>query len=64
MLERVIQFLREVRMEFSKISWPSRLETLVLTVLVISMVVVLAVIIFFYDLAASQIIQYLLRIAR
>jgi preprotein translocase subunit SecE len=64
MLERVIQFLREVRVEFSKINWPSRLETLVLTVLVISMVVVLAVIIFFYDLAASRVVQYLLGIAR
>ncbi|OGF53054.1 MAG: preprotein translocase subunit SecE [Candidatus Fraserbacteria bacterium RBG_16_55_9] len=59
MLERVIQFFREVRVEFSKINWPSRLETVVLTVLVISMVVILAVIIFAYDVIFSGLIQKL-----
>ena len=59
MLERVTQFFREVRVEFSKISWPSRLETVVLTVLVISMVVVLTVIIFSFDWASSTIVRKL-----
>ncbi len=36
-------------MEFSKISWPSRLEAVGLTVLVISMIAVLTVVIFAYD---------------
>jgi preprotein translocase SecE subunit len=36
-------------MEFSKISWPSRLETIGLTVLVISMIAALTVVIFAYD---------------
>ncbi len=52
-MERVRQFLREVRAEFSKISWPSRLETIGLTVLVITMLIALTLVIFFYD-AASQ----------
>jgi len=60
MIERVMQFFREVRMEFSKISWPSRLETLVLTVLVISMVIALTVIIFAYDATFSTAIRKLL----
>jgi len=60
MIERVVQFLREVRAEFTKVSWPSRLETLVLTVLVIGMLAVLTVIIFVYDAAFAQIINYLL----
>lgn len=59
MLERVIQFFREVRVEFSKISWPSRLETVVLTVLVISMVVILTLIIFSYDWFSSTIVRKL-----
>lgn len=62
MLERVMQFFREVRGEFSKISWPSRLETLVLTVLVISMVVVLTVIIFVYDVSFSAVVRELFQI--
>lgn len=60
MMERVIQFFREVRVEFSKISWPSRLETLVLTVLTISMVVALTLIIFSFDASFSTVIQKLL----
>jgi preprotein translocase subunit SecE len=64
MLERVIRFIREVRMELSKVSWPSRLETLVFTVLVIAMIMVLTVIIFIYDAAFAQIIQYLLGTVR
>ena len=59
MIERVVQYFREVRVEFSKVSWPSRLETLVLTVLVISMVIVLTVIIFAFDASFSTIIQRL-----
>jgi len=64
MMGRVMQFFREVRLEFSKVSWPSRLETLVLTVLVISMIAVLTVIIFVYDAAFAQIINYLLGTVR
>ncbi len=60
MIERVVQFVREVRTEFSKITWPNRLETVVLTALVIAMIVVLTGIIFFYDLVFSQVIRYLL----
>jgi preprotein translocase subunit SecE len=49
MIERLKRFLREVRAEFYKISWPSRMETIGLTVLVISMIVVLTAILFAYD---------------
>lgn len=56
MIERFRQFLREVRAEFSKISWPSRLETIGLTVLVITMLIVLTGVIFFYDTVFSAII--------
>ena len=36
-------------MEFTKVSWPSRLETTVLTVLVILMILILTVVIYIYD---------------
>jgi preprotein translocase SecE subunit len=48
--------VREVRAEFSKITWPSRLETIGLTVLVITMLIVLTGVIFFYDTVFSAII--------
>jgi len=47
-------------MEFTKVSWPTRLETTVLTVLVILMILLLTVIIFIYDWAFRSVIQYLI----
>lgn len=60
MVERLTQFLREVRSEFYKISWPSRRETIGLTVLVIAMIVVLTLILFVYDVAFQWVIYGLL----
>jgi len=60
MVERVTRFLREVRSEFYKISWPSRMETIGLTVLVIAMIVVLTLILFAYDVAFQWVIYGLL----
>ena len=60
MIERFKRFLREVRAEFYKISWPSRLETVGLTVLVISMLAVLTLILFVYDVAFQWVIYGLL----
>jgi preprotein translocase SecE subunit len=61
MFARLKQFLREVRLEFDKISWPSRGETIVLTTLVILMVIVLTGIVLFYDYSFVQIIDYVTR---
>lgn len=60
MMERVTQYVREVRSEFDKISWPSRLETIGFTVLVIAMIIVLTVVIFAYDAVFSRVIDALL----
>ena len=49
-MERVTRFLRDVRLEMSKVHWPSRLETIVLTMMVIAMLVVLTALIWFADL--------------
>lgn len=50
-----IQFLQQVRQETSKVTWPSRNEVLISTVMVI--VLVIAASLFF--LAADQIISWL-----
>ena len=64
MIERLKRFLREVRSEFYKISWPSRTETIGLTVLVIAMIVLLTAILFAYDIAFSFAINKLFELVR
>lgn len=57
-----VKFLQEVRQEVSKVTWPSRQETLISTVMVLAMVALASV----FFLAADQIIswgvQWLLKI--
>ena len=43
------QFIREVRQETAKVSWPSRNETLITTVMVLVMVALTAMFFFFVD---------------
>jgi preprotein translocase subunit SecE len=49
------KFLQEVRAEASKVSWPSRRETVITTVMVFIMVAVSSI----FFLAADQIIRVL-----
>ncbi len=44
-----IEFMRQVRQEASKVTWPTRKETLVTTGMVFVMVAVMAVFFFFVD---------------
>ena len=44
-----IQFFREVRQEAAKVTWPTRKETLVTTLMVFVMVVVVALFFFAVD---------------
>jgi preprotein translocase subunit SecE len=47
------QFIREVRQEAAKVTWPSRKETLVTTAMVFAMSVLAAVFFFFVDWVLS-----------
>ena len=49
-----IKFLQEVRQEVSKVSWPSRQETLISTVMVLIMVALASL----FFLASDQIIAW------
>jgi len=53
------QFVREVRQEVSRVTWPSRKETLVTTGLVLGMSALAAV----FFLLADQLIQLVMRLA-
>jgi preprotein translocase subunit SecE len=48
------QFIQEIRQETAKVTWPSRKETTVSTLMVFIMVFVSAL----YFLAADQLLQY------
>ena len=53
-----VQFLQQVRAEASKITWPSRRETMISTAMVLIMVIFAAL--FFF--AADQLIGWLIRL--
>ena len=54
------QFMREVRQEVSKVTWPSRKETGVTTAMVFVMSVVAALFFFFTDKIIAWVIQLIL----
>ena len=45
----VFQFIREVRQEMAKVTWPSRQEVLITTVMVLLMVALVALYFFIVD---------------
>ena len=53
-----LKFLQEVRQEVGKVTWPTRNETVVSTVMVLIMVVLAS----FFFLAADQIISWLVQL--
>lgn len=64
MFARLKRFLREVRLEFDKVSWPSRGETVSLTALVLIMIIALTAVVLFYDFVFVQIITYVTKHVR
>ena len=50
-----LKFMQEVRQEVSKVTWPTRQETLISTIMVLVMVALASV----FFLAADQIISWL-----
>jgi preprotein translocase subunit SecE len=54
------QFIREVRQEASKVTWPTRKETGITTAMVFIMVVLAALFFFFVDTIVAKVIQLIL----
>jgi preprotein translocase subunit SecE len=54
------EFIRQVRVETSRVHWPTRKETIATAIMVIIMTVILAVFFFGVDSAFSAIVQALL----
>jgi preprotein translocase subunit SecE len=55
-----VEFLRQVRQEVGKVTWPTRKETIVTTAMVFVMVIVAAIFFFLVDLGLGKVIGLLL----
>ena len=58
------QFVREVRQELSKVTWPTRKELVVTTVSVFAMAIAAAIFFFLVDQVLAWIVQLILGIGR
>ncbi|MHA1564357.1 MAG: preprotein translocase subunit SecE [Alphaproteobacteria bacterium] len=54
------EFVRQVRQETSKVTWPTRQETLTSVLMVFVMVVFVALFFFLVDLGLSALVQFAL----
>ena len=59
-----MEFLRQVRQETAKVTWPTRKETLITTAMVFVMVILVAIFFFFVDQGLSYLIQLILGLGR
>ncbi len=60
MFEKIQEFLREVKIELKKVTWPSRKETLASTAVVLITVIISATFLGLVDFILSKIIRVFL----
>ena len=58
---KTTQFLREVKVELKKVTWPSRKETMASTGVVIVLVVIISVFLGLVDMGLSSLIRFVLK---
>ncbi len=56
-MNKIIQFLREVRVELAKVSWPTRNQTILYTIVVIGLSLFVAVFLGLLDFGFKTIID-------
>ena len=59
-LQRVSQFVREVKIEFKRITWPSKKETTQTTIAVISFTLFVSAYLGLIDTLLSKLVQFLI----
>ena len=62
MLEKLRNFLREVRVELEKVTWPGRKEVQAATLVIIALVILLAVFIGAVDFVVSRVLGLFFRL--
>lgn len=60
MVNEIIKFLREVKVELKKVSWPSRKETIGSTSVVLVVVIIVAMFLGLIDIGLSRLIRIIL----
>jgi preprotein translocase subunit SecE len=61
-LSSPVEFLRQVRQEVGKVTWPTRKETTVTTAMVFLMVIAAAIFFFLVDLGLGHLVRFILGI--
>lgn len=56
-IEKALQFLREVKVELKKVTWPSRKQTMGSTLVVIILVMIISLFLGVVDISLSSLIQ-------
>ena len=59
-----LEFLQQVRTEVSKVTWPTRKETMITTVMVLIMVIAAALFFLVVDFTLSYLVSFVLGIGR
>jgi preprotein translocase subunit SecE len=60
-IDKSLQFLREVKIELKKVTWPSRKQTIGSTVVVIVLVIIISLFLGVVDLGLSSLIRVILQ---
>ena len=60
-LAKATEFLREVKIELKKVTWPSRKETVASTAVVIILVIIISSFLGLVDMGLSSLIRFVLR---
>ncbi|MGD2099677.1 MAG: preprotein translocase subunit SecE [Desulfobacterales bacterium] len=60
-IQEAIQFLREVKIELKKVTWPSRKQTIGSTAVVIVLVLIISMFLGFVDIGLSNLIRVVLQ---
>jgi preprotein translocase subunit SecE len=55
-----IEFIKQVKTEAKKVTWPTRQETTISTIMVFIMVTIVAIFLFLVDQSVAAIIQWIL----
>jgi preprotein translocase subunit SecE len=59
-VQKIVQFLKEVRFELKRVTWPSRKETLAGTMVVVIIVLIVASFLGIVDFGLSELIKSVL----
>jgi len=61
MIEKIIQFIREVKLEIKKVTWPGKTETISSTIVVLVATTIITVFLYLCDVGLARVISTLIK---